>query len=84
MTMSSIRPVLILFQLQRSRTNEQKFENVIWCIKQIERTLGHKTLKIEILRIAVDFAKAKNWIKASPALPKGVVGGYVPNSELIA
>jgi len=31
-------------------------------IKQLEGALGHKTLENEILKDAVDFAKAKKWI----------------------
>ena len=38
-------------------------------IKQLEAALGRKTLENEILKEAVDFAKAKKWIARSPALP---------------
>jgi transposase len=38
-------------------------------IKQLEGALGLKTLEYEILREAVDFAKAKKWIARSPVLP---------------
>ena len=38
-------------------------------IKQLEGALGRKTLENEILKEAVDFAKAKKWIARSPALP---------------
>jgi transposase len=39
-------------------------------IKQLEAALGRKTLENEILKEAVDFAKAKKWIARSPALPR--------------
>ena len=35
-------------------------------IKQLEGALGRKTLENEILKEAVDFAKAKKWIARSP------------------
>jgi transposase len=38
-------------------------------IKQLEVALGRKTLENEILKEAVDFAKAKKWIVPSPVLP---------------
>ena len=38
-------------------------------IRQLEAALGRKTLENEILKEAVDFAKAKKWIARSPALP---------------
>ena len=39
-------------------------------IKQLEGALGRKTLENEILKEAVDFAKAKKmWIVRSPVLP---------------
>ena len=37
--------------------------------KQLEGALGRKTLENEILKEAVDFAKAKKWIARSPVLP---------------
>ena len=37
-------------------------------IKQLEGAVGRKTLKNEILKEVVDFAKAKNWIARSPVL----------------
>ena len=40
-------------------------------IKQLEGALGRKTLENEILKEAVDFAKAKKWIVHSPVLPEG-------------
>ena len=40
-------------------------------IKQLEDALGRKTLENEILKEAVDFAKAKKWIARSPVLPGG-------------
>ena len=40
-------------------------------IKQLEGALGRKTLENEILKEAVDFAKAKKWIAHSPVLPEG-------------
>ena len=40
-------------------------------IKQLEGALGRKTLENEILKEAVDFAKAKKWIARSPVLPEG-------------
>jgi transposase len=40
-------------------------------IKQLEGALGRKTLENEILKEAVDFAKAKKWIARSPILPGG-------------
>ena len=41
-------------------------------IKQLEGALGRKTLENEILKEAVDFAKAKKWIARSPVLPGDV------------
>lgn len=38
-------------------------------IRQLEAALGRKTLENEILKEAVDFAKAKKWIARSPVLP---------------
>ena len=38
-------------------------------IKQLEGALGRKTLENEILKEALDFAKAKKWIVRSPVLP---------------
>ncbi len=38
-------------------------------IKQLEAALGRKTLENEILKEAVDFAKAKKWLARSPLLP---------------
>ena len=40
------------------------------CIKQLEGALGRKTLENEILKEAVDFAKAKKWIARSHVLPE--------------
>jgi transposase len=40
-------------------------------IKQLEAALGCKTLENEILKEAVDFAKAKMWIARSPVMPGG-------------
>jgi transposase len=40
-------------------------------IKQLEGALGRKTLENEILKEAVDFAKAKKWIARSPVLSGG-------------
>jgi len=40
-------------------------------IKQLEGALGRKTLENEILKEAVDFAKAKKWIARSLVLPGG-------------
>jgi transposase len=40
-------------------------------IKQLEGALGRKTLENEILKVAVDFAKAKMWIARSPVLQRG-------------
>jgi transposase len=40
-------------------------------IKQLEGALSRKTLENEILKEAVDFAKAKKWIARSPVLPGG-------------
>ena len=39
-------------------------------IKRLEQALGRKTLENEILREAVDFAKAKKWLARSPVLPE--------------
>ncbi len=38
-------------------------------IKQLEGAIGRKTLEDEILKEAVDFAKAKKWVVRSPVLP---------------
>ena len=38
-------------------------------LKQLEGALGRKTLENEILKEALDFAKAKKWIAYSPVLP---------------
>lgn len=40
-------------------------------IKRLEGALGRKTLENEILKEAVDLAKAKKWIARSPVLPGG-------------
>ena len=40
-------------------------------IKQLEGSLGRKTLENEILKEVMDFAKAKKWIARSPVLPGG-------------
>ena len=40
-------------------------------IKQREGELSRATLETEILKEAVDFAKAKKWIARAPALPGG-------------
>nr|WP_217346589.1 transposase [Noviherbaspirillum sp. L7-7A]MBV0881054.1 transposase [Noviherbaspirillum sp. L7-7A] len=37
--------------------------------KQLEAALGRKTLENDILKEAVDLAKAKKWIARSPLLP---------------
>jgi transposase len=39
-------------------------------IKQLEGALDRKTLENEILKEAIDFAKAKKWIARSPVLPR--------------
>jgi transposase len=39
-------------------------------IKRLEQALGRKTLENEILREAVNFAKAKKWLACSPGLPE--------------
>ena len=38
-------------------------------IRELQRLLGKKTMENEILKEAVDFAKAKKWIAHSPVLP---------------
>lgn len=38
-------------------------------IKQLEAALGRKTLENDILKEAVDYAKAKKWLARSPLLP---------------
>ena len=48
-----------------------ELQEVIRRIKQLEGALGRKTLENEILKEAVDFAKAKKWIARSPVLPGG-------------
>ena len=45
------------------------FQEAMRRIKQLEGALGRKTLENEILKEAVDFAKAKKWIVRSPVLP---------------
>ena len=44
-------------------------QNPMKRIKQLEAALGRKTLENDILKAAVDFAKAKKWIARSPLLP---------------
>jgi len=39
-------------------------------IKQLEGALDRKTLENEILKEAMDLAKAKKWISRSPVLPR--------------
>ena len=39
-------------------------------IKLLEAALGRKTLENEILKEAVEYAKAKKWIARSPVLPE--------------
>ncbi len=46
-----------------------KLQEAMKRIKQLEGALGRKTLENEILKEAVDFAKAKKWIARSPVLP---------------
>jgi transposase len=46
-----------------------ELQDAIKRIKQLEAALGRKTLENDILREAVDFAKAKKWIARSPLLP---------------
>ena len=48
-----------------------ELQEAIRRIKQLEGSLGRKTLENEILKEAVDFAKAKKWIARSPVLPGG-------------
>ena len=48
-----------------------ELQEAIRRIKQLEGALGRKTLENEILKEAVDFAKAKKWIARSPVLPGG-------------
>ena len=48
-----------------------EFQEAMRRIKQLEGALGRKTLENEILKEAVDFAKAKKWIARSPVLPGG-------------
>lgn len=38
-------------------------------IKELQRMLGKKTMKVEILREAVEYRRAKKWIARSPSLP---------------
>jgi hypothetical protein len=53
-------------------------------IKQLEGALGRKTLESEILKEAVDFAKAKKWIARSPVLPGTSNKSGVPGTGCIA
>jgi transposase len=46
-----------------------EFQEAMKRIKQLEGALGRKTLENEILKEAVDFAKAKKWIARSLVLP---------------
>ena len=48
-----------------------KLQKAMKRIKQLEGALGRKTLEKEILKGAVDFAKAKKWIARSPLMPGG-------------
>ena len=48
-----------------------ELQEAMRCIRQLEGALGRKTLENEILKEAVDFAKAKKWIARSPVLPGG-------------
>jgi transposase len=50
-----------------------EFQEAMRRIKQLEGALGRKTLENEILKKAVDFAKAKKWIVRLPVLPVDVV-----------
>ena len=50
---------------------ESELQEAMRRIKQLEGALGRKTLENEILKEAVDFAKAKKWIARSPVLPGG-------------
>ena len=47
-----------------------ELQEAIRRIKELESALGRKTLENEILKEAVDFAKAKKWIARSPELPE--------------
>jgi transposase len=46
-----------------------ELQEAIKCMKQLEAALGRKTLENDILKEAVEFAKAKKWIARSPLLP---------------
>lgn len=39
-------------------------------LKALQRVLGKKTLENEILKEAVEYGRAKNWIARSPLLPE--------------
>lgn len=38
-------------------------------IRELQRLLGKKTMKAEILKEAVEFGRAKKWIAHAPLLP---------------
>ena len=56
-----------LVACQHGLTAAQLFQ---WRKAYLEGALGRKTLENEILKEAVDFAKAKKWIVRSPVLPR--------------
>jgi len=39
-------------------------------IKALQQVLGKKTMENEILKEAVEYGRAKNWIARSPLLPE--------------
>ncbi len=53
-------------------------------IKQLEGALGRKTLENEILKEAMDFAKAKKWIARSPVLPQTSSEGCLRSAWFVA
>jgi transposase len=46
-----------------------QFAEALKEIQALQRLLGKKTLENEILREAVEYGRAKNWIARSPLLP---------------
>lgn len=49
-----------------------QFAEALREIKTLQRLLGKKTQEVEILREAVEYGRAKNWIARSPSLPEDV------------
>ena len=60
---------LVAFGANETLVPASELQEAMKHIKQLEGALGRKTLENEILKEAVNFAKANKWIARSPVLP---------------